>query len=587
MRRRPMQAWPRGRLNTGGSRPRSSALAVFALLAMLAPELGGRRPRPRSRTRSTESPGTTGGGGAARTGTSSSCTGRHRTALTNSGATPRSHSGPDEGRDQDCTRPTRRDSTRRRRSRSTPIRRRASGDSGRAPDVNGWYNHAVALTWSGSDATSGSLAAARRLLRPRRRLGQGVGSCRDNAGNVASPRSRSSSTPTRPSSRRSGSRARAGSDLVRWTSTSAADTAVVAALGARQLRASRSSSAARHRSFVDKKIQVGLEYVYAIQTTDQAGNASKRITVAGLPKILTLRKMAYVPRAAPNPILRWRAGARRELLPRAALPRLEANPRRLAGARASWRFPRPGSGRVTATGSSPGSTAGTPGPASAAGHSRSTTGSAAPASSFRRDRTMRDALRPVVALCVVSLVAAAMPGAAAADTPTISSSIDGIAGNNSWWRGSTHGNNVILHWTVTGNPPLTNTTGCDPAITIPGPTTGVTKTCTATNDDGTSSSSRTIKIDADPPTGVSASPARAPDANGWYNHSVGLTWSGATPPPGSRAAHRRATPGPDDATASASGTCQDNAGNSTRSVCLEVRRDGSRSTPGLPRVGRT
>ena len=55
---------------------------------------------------------------------------------------------------------------------------------------------------------------------------------------------------------------------------------------------------------------------------------------------------------------------------------------------------------------------------------------------------MRDALRPLVALCVVSLVAAATPGAAAADTPTISSSIDGIAGNNSWWRGSTHGNNV-------------------------------------------------------------------------------------------------------------------------------------------------
>ena len=36
MRRRPMQAWPRGRLNTGGSRA-LLALAAFALLAMLVP----------------------------------------------------------------------------------------------------------------------------------------------------------------------------------------------------------------------------------------------------------------------------------------------------------------------------------------------------------------------------------------------------------------------------------------------------------------------------------------------------------------------------------------------------------------------
>ena len=174
---------------------------------------------------------------------------------------------------------------------------------------------------------------------------------------------------------------------------------------------------------------------------------------------------------------------------------------------------------------------------------------------------MRDVLRPVVALCVVSLAAAAMPGAAAADTPTISSSIDGTAGNNSWWRGSTHGNNVILHWTVTGNPPLTNTTGCDPAITIPGPTTGVSKTCTATNDDGTSSSARSVKIDADPPTGVSATPARAPDANGWYDHLVPLVWSGTDATSGMAGCTTSSYSGPDSANASAPGSCTDNAGN--------------------------
>jgi hypothetical protein len=42
-----------------------------------------------------------------------------------------------------------------------------------------------------------------------------------------------------------------------------------------------------------------------VQTFDQAGNASKRIVVAGLPKVLLLGKTGYVPRAAAKPILRW------------------------------------------------------------------------------------------------------------------------------------------------------------------------------------------------------------------------------------------------------------------------------------------
>jgi hypothetical protein len=176
---------------------------------------------------------------------------------------------------------------------------------------------------------------------------------------------------------------------------------------------------------------------------------------------------------------------------------------------------------------------------------------------------MRGTLRPFVVLCVVSLVTAALPGSAAAATPSISSSIDGIAGNNNWWRGSTHGNNVVLYWSVTAIPSLTNTTGCDPAISIPGPTTGVTKTCTATNDDGTSSSSITIKIDADPPTGVGAAPARAPDANGWYNHLVGLNWSGTDATSKIASCTSSSYSGPDSATASVPGSCQDMAGNVT------------------------
>ena len=43
-----------------------------------------------------------------------------------------------------------------------------------------------------------------------------------------------------------------------------------------------------------------------MQSIDEAGNASNVVSIAGLPKVLTLQKTPFVPRAAPNPILRWR-----------------------------------------------------------------------------------------------------------------------------------------------------------------------------------------------------------------------------------------------------------------------------------------
>jgi len=166
-----------------------------------------------------------------------------------------------------------------------------------------------------------------------------------------------------------------------------------------------------------------------------------------------------------------------------------------------------------------------------------------------------------LALGVCVLVAAVMPCSAAAATPTVSATVDGIRGDNGWWRGSTHGNFVVLRWSVVANPPLISSSGCDPAIQIAGPTTGVTKTCTAKNDDGQTSSSETIRVDADPPTGLKATPARGPDVNGWYNHSVGLTWSGSDATSGIAGCTSRSYSGPDGAAAKAVGSCRDNAGN--------------------------
>ena len=171
-----------------------------------------------------------------------------------------------------------------------------------------------------------------------------------------------------------------------------------------------------------------------------------------------------------------------------------------------------------------------------------------------------------VAIVGVSLLAVAVPASAAADTtpPVVSYTIDGIAGTNNWYRGSTHGNYVVVHWSVTDpDSSITATSGCDPAVRINGPDKGTTTTCTATSDGGTTTiTTKPIKIDADPPTAVAASPSRAPDHSGWYNHAVGVFWHGSDATSGIASCSSVNYAGPDGASKSVAGGCTDLAGNS-------------------------
>ncbi len=74
-----------------------------------------------------------------------------------------------------------------------------------------------------------------------------------------------------------------------------------------------------------------------------------------------------------------------------------------------------------------------------------------------------------------------------------------------------------------------------------------------------------VKYDSTPPS-VTASPARAPDANGWYSHSVEFTFAGTDNASGIASCSQPVTyAGPDDASASAAGTCVDQAGNTGKS----------------------
>lgn len=164
----------------------------------------------------------------------------------------------------------------------------------------------------------------------------------------------------------------------------------------------------------------------------------------------------------------------------------------------------------------------------------------------------------------------AEPIAADTSPPTVSPTVTGIVGTNGWYRGSTGGNYVVLHWNFSDpGAVVDHTTGCEPAIRINGPSVGTTETCTAYlspyPEGGSVQWQKSIKIDADAPTGVAATPSRGPDTNGWYNHALSVSWSGGDATSGIAGCTSTAYQAPDAAPAAVSGGCTDLAGNSSSS----------------------
>lgn len=174
----------------------------------------------------------------------------------------------------------------------------------RGADFNGWYNHPVGISWSGSDATSGIAACSSVTYGGPDGANAVGGGCTDNAGNTASSPVGISYDGTAPVLSKVTITSGTVADVLHWTSSSASDTAVVQ----RSARGNKEQPVlfrGTGSSFADKKIRHSLEYTYSVQTWDQAGNASRKISIVALPKVLTLRKLPYVPRASSKPILHW------------------------------------------------------------------------------------------------------------------------------------------------------------------------------------------------------------------------------------------------------------------------------------------
>ena len=153
---------------------------------------------------------------------------------------------------------------------------------------------------------------------------------------------------------------------------------------------------------------------------------------------------------------------------------------------------------------------------------------------------------------VFALAGLALPSAAGSQTSfSADRHEDGTLGANGWYV-----SNVHVYWTF--DPPPDNDPGCSARTLV---TDGVTHfDCTATWGQTTFHDVFDVSIDKTPPT-ASGQPARPPDANGWYNHPVGVSFTGSDAT--SRVAGCSSTTysGPDSGNASVAGTCTDNAGN--------------------------
>ena len=182
-------------------------------------------------------------------------------------------------------------------------------------------------------------------------------------------------------------------------------------------------------------------------------------------------------------------------------------------------------------------------------------------------------MRPALLIAALVAVVLALPAAARADgivadctTPS------GTAPCSTGW----YTTDVTVSFVLPGG--SSNPQGCG-NYPISTDTPGTTITCTVSVS-GTQCCRLdvTIKRDATPPTATSITAARGPDANGWYNHPVGVTVAGSDATSGIVTCTSVTYAGPDAASASVTGTCTDSAGNVSAPLTLSFQYDATAPT---------
>jgi hypothetical protein len=148
----------------------------------------------------------------------------------------------------------------------------------RAPDANGWYNHAVAFAYTGADATSGIAACSRvAYAGPDNPNASIAGTCTDKAGNVTSANTAlkyDATPPTVTSFRVAPGNRKAKLD---WNVQDASSIQVVRTPGVKGAAQSVVfSGQGSTKGFTDPKLHPGRQYQYSLTATDVAANQSAK-----------------------------------------------------------------------------------------------------------------------------------------------------------------------------------------------------------------------------------------------------------------------------------------------------------------------
>jgi hypothetical protein len=145
----------------------------------------------------------------------------------------------------------------------------------RPPDANGWYNHPVAATASGTDSGSGiDSCSAGSYDGPATDSASLTGSCKDSAGNAASASITFKYDATPPTVGQVVADGGNGTVSLHWT-ISADSSVTVVRTAVKKGAAPKTVYHGSGESFTDTKLTNGLRYHYAISAVDQAGNTAQ------------------------------------------------------------------------------------------------------------------------------------------------------------------------------------------------------------------------------------------------------------------------------------------------------------------------
>jgi hypothetical protein len=181
-----------------------------------------------------------------------------------------------------------------------------TGTPSRKPDANGWYNHPVDVTFTGSDAGSGVTECSPKVTYkgPDASPAKLVGQCRDAAGHLSAPTTVELRYDATPPARPNVAWVHRG-DSISLSWTRGKDVVLAKVIRAPGLRGKKPGVIyqGKARKLVDRKLGSGKRYWYEVTLVDQAGNeASKTIGLRPAAGIYAPADGAIVGKA---PLVQW------------------------------------------------------------------------------------------------------------------------------------------------------------------------------------------------------------------------------------------------------------------------------------------